>query len=82
VKNLPRKFQVLFAIAMFGFNILVFLRYFRLFSLLKTATRTEIFNFWAYGKIAITRKLFKLVRSTALLAFYEHPAVAEALENK
>lgn len=82
VKNLPRKFQVLFAIAMFGFNILVFLRYFRLFSLLETATRTGIFNFWAYGKIAITRKLFKLVRSTAFLAFYEHPAVAEALENR
>lgn len=82
VQNLPRKFQVLFAIAMFGFNLLIFLRYFRLFSLLEKSTRTDIFNGWAYGKIAITRKLFKLVRSTALLAFYEHPKVLEALENK
>lgn len=82
VNNLSKKIQLLFSIGMLGFNMLVWLRYFRTFSLLPLPTRVKIFNSWAYGKLALTRQLFKLVRSTALLAFFEHPAVIDVLENK
>jgi hypothetical protein len=67
---------------MLGFGVLVWLRYFRSFSFLPLAKRVEIFNAWAYGKIPIKRQLFKLIRSTALLAFFEHPVVVNVLENQ
>ena len=82
IKNLPQKFQLLFSIGMFCFNMLVWLRYFRSFSLLSLPLRVKIFNSWAYGKLALPRQLFRLVRSTALLAFFEHPSVIDVLENK
>jgi hypothetical protein len=82
VNNLSKKIQLLFSIGMLGFNMLVWLRYFRTFSLLPLPTRVKIFNSWAYGKLALTRQLFRLVRSTALLAFFEHPAVIDVMENK
>jgi hypothetical protein len=82
IRNLPKKFQLLFSIGMFCFNMLVWLRYFRSFSLLSLPLRVKIFNRWAYGKLALPRQLFRLVRSTALLAFFEHPAVIDVLENK
>jgi hypothetical protein len=82
INNLSKKFQLLFNIGMLGFNMLVWLRYFRTFSLLPLPIRVKVFNSWAYGKLALTRQLFRLVRSTALLAFFEHPAVIEVMENK
>jgi hypothetical protein len=82
IRNLPQKFQLLFSIGMFCFNMLVWLRYFRSFSLLSLPLRVKIFNRWAYGKLALPRQLFRLVRSTALLAFFEHPSVIDVLENK
>ena len=82
IRNLSKKIQVLFSIGMFGFGTLVWLRYLRTFSQLPLTRRISIYNGWAYGKIPVTRQLFKLVRSTALLAFFEHPAVMNALKNQ
>ena len=82
LRSLPRKFQILFNIGMFGFVLFVWLRYFHSFSLLSLSKRVKIVNRWAYGKLSLTRQLFRGVRSTALLAFYEHPAVMEVLENQ
>jgi hypothetical protein len=82
IRNLSKKIQVLFSIGMFGFGTLVWLRYLRTFSQLPLTRRISIYNGWAYGKIPVTRQLFKLVRSTALLAFFEHPAVMDALKNQ
>jgi len=82
IRNLSKKFQVLFAIGMFGFNLIISLRYFSSFASLPLTTRRLIFNSWAYGRIPVQRQLFKLIRSTALLAFFEHPAVTAALEKR
>jgi hypothetical protein len=82
IKSLSKRFQILFKIGMLGFGVLVWLRYFRSFSFLPLAKRVEIFNAWAYGKIPIKRQLFKLIRSTALLAFFEYPVVVDVLENQ
>lgn len=82
VRSLPQKIQLLFFIGMSGFNILVWLRFLRPFATLPLETRGRIINFWAYGKITLTRQLFKLIRSTALLAFFEHPDIVACLKNR
>ena len=82
IRNLSKRFRLLFNIGMFFFNMLVWMRYFRTFSLLPLPLRVKIFNSWAYGKLAITRQLFRLVRSTALLAFFEHPIVIDSLDKR
>lgn len=82
INSLSKKLYLLFKVGMFGFNTLIWLRYFRTFSLLSVSQRRAIVNAWAYGKIPVARKLFKLVRSTALLAFFEHPAVVAKLERE
>ena len=82
IKSLPKKFQILLKIGMAGFGALVRLRYFQSFIHLPLPTRVAIFNAWAYGSVSVTRQLFKLIRSTALLAFFEHPAVVTVLENR
>jgi len=82
IQNLPKRYRLLFNLGMFVFNIIVWLRYLRGFSLLPLPLRIKIFNRWAYGKLALTRQLFRLVRSTALLAFFEHPAVINILEKQ
>jgi len=82
IRSLSKKFQLLFTIGMLGFNLLIWARYFQIFTRLPLSHRIQIFNGWAYGKIPLTRQLFKLIRSTALLAFFEHPAVVRCLEDK
>ena len=82
IRNLSKKIQVLFAIGMFGFNLIISLRYFSRFASLTLTARRRIFNSWAYSRIPVQRQLFKLIRSTALLAFFEHPAVTAALERR
>lgn len=82
IRNLSKKIQLLFFIGMLGFGTLVCCRYLKLFPSLPLPVRIRIFNWWAYGTIPLTRQLFKLIRSTALLAFFEHPTVVRSLENK
>lgn len=81
LRNLSAKIRLLFSIGMLGFNVLVWLRYLRPFIRLPLPCRTRIFSWWAYGKIPVTRQLFKLIRSTVLLAFFEHPAIVHCMEN-
>jgi hypothetical protein len=46
--------------------------YFKDFVKLPLNLRKRAFGAFAYGKVGPARKLFKLVRSTALLGFYEY----------
>jgi len=82
IRNLSKKFKLLFAVGMFGFNAIVWLRYFRPYSALSLEIRRAIFNRWAYGRNTVQRQLFKLIRSTALLAFFEHPSVVAVMERR
>lgn len=74
INNLPKTFRFLLNVGLFGFRFLVFLRYLSDFPNLPLPVRSRAFNAWAYGSLAPARKLFKMVRSTALLGFYEYSA--------
>jgi uncharacterized protein (TIRG00374 family) len=72
---LAGRLAVLFGIGMLGFRIVTVLRFARGFTRLPLATRRAWAERWAYGGLSLARQLFKAVRSTAVVAFYEHPAV-------
>lgn len=77
IKSLSKRFRVMLKAGLFAFRTLVWFRYFQSYSVLPLAKRTEIFNAWAYSNIPLKRQLFKMIRSTAILAFFEHPTVRE-----
>lgn len=54
------------------FSLSVWLRYFRGFCSLPLPTRRRVVAWWAFGPFSLTRKLFKPLRTTALLAYYEY----------
>jgi len=51
------------------------------FENLSSARQAKVINAWSYGPIGLSRKLFKPLRSLALLAFFEHPVVVAALDK-
>jgi hypothetical protein len=58
-------------IGLAGFRTLIGLRHLRGFTRLPLADRRRILQAWAFGPIAITRQLFRPIRTTALVAYYE-----------
>lgn len=81
VDALPRRLSLMFAAGTLVFRIYVRITHFRSFCGLRPEARRRVVEQWAYGRIALFRALFKLVRSTALLVFYEAPAVRAALDR-
>ena len=68
---LPLRLRALARLGLLTFRIAVRLRYLRGFCGLPLARRRAVVDWWAFGPIATTRKLFRPIRSTALLAYYE-----------
>jgi hypothetical protein len=78
---LPALLRVAFGIAMRGFRWLVAARTLRTFCALAPERRAAIVAWCSFGPVAILRKLFRPVRSLVVLALYEHPALALAVES-
>jgi hypothetical protein len=77
--ELPRRLRFMYAFGMTGFRLCVFLRYLRRFHSLTPARRRSVVRLWAYGPWGLARSLFRVVRTTALLNYYESPMVQAAL---
>ena len=73
---LPTRIRWLYHFGMFGFRLYVRLRHVRSFCALPVATRRRAVDAWAFGPITPMRQLFRPVRSTVLLAGYEHESGA------
>ena len=71
---LPSRLRVLFSLGTVAFRLHVAVRHLRPFENLSHERRAAAFDRWAYGPIAPCRQLFRVVRSTALLAYYDAPA--------
>lgn len=54
-----------------GFQCLIWLSHRRGFARLPLAERRRVLDAWAFGPVALTRQLFRPVRTTALVAYYE-----------
>jgi hypothetical protein len=81
VKALSANLGVLFALGMLGFRIVVGLTHLRGFTRVSKDEQVRIVESWAYGKMALSRQLFRVLRSTALLAFFDHPNVRKAMRR-
>ena len=81
IQALPNRLRLLFRLGLVLFGLAVRLRHPFGLHALPPARRTRIVEAWAFGRWSSPRKLFRLVRSTALLAFYDHPAVAALLDG-
>jgi uncharacterized protein (TIRG00374 family) len=80
LNELPVRLRALFHTGLAGFRIATRLRYARGFCELPAATRRSWFERWAYGPLPLARQLFRPVRATALLAYYERPEVRAVLD--
>ena len=80
MRELPMRLRAAFAVGLLVFRAATRLRYGRGFCELALARRRVWFEQWAYGRWGLGRQLFRAVRSTALLAWYEQPAARTALD--
>lgn len=78
---LPSSLRILFKIGILGFRSITIASNLCPFENLSSERQAKIINAWSYGPIGTTRKLFKPLRSLALLAFFEHPAILAALNK-
>ena len=63
-------------IGLAGFQALVRISHRRQFSRLPLAQRRRIVEAWAFGPVPLARQLFRPIRTTALVAYYEAVALS------
>ncbi len=71
IAALSWRLLVMMRVGLIGFRAAVRLRYFGGFCHLPLARRRAIVAWWAYGPLVVTRKFFRPMRATAVLAYYE-----------
>jgi len=71
LRAMPLVLQVLLALGMWFFSIVTWLRWLRGIGALDARRRHDWLHAWAYGRNALTRKLFRAVRSLAALSYFE-----------
>jgi hypothetical protein len=76
--SLPSPLRFMFGCGMLVFRLFAAVRYGRPFASLVPARRRQAVSSWAFGPIGPFRQLFRPVRSTALLAYFEHGAERSA----
>jgi uncharacterized protein (TIRG00374 family) len=80
LSHLPQNLRPLLKLGVTGFRIYAACTNLRLFESLPQERRRLVVDSWAYGRLSLTRKFFKPIRSVILLAFYECPEVQKALD--
>ncbi len=81
IDALPMRLTTLFRTGMLGFRAATRVAFLRGFCELAPAPRRRWVEGWAYGRMGLARQLFRGARSTALLAYYEQPAVRARLDR-
>lgn len=79
LRALPPKLRILYACGMTTFRFATRLRFLRGYCNVPLEARRAWTLRWAEGRIALLRQLFKPVRAVGLLAYWDHPAVRDAL---
>jgi uncharacterized protein (TIRG00374 family) len=76
---LPVRLHVMYEAGMAAFRFYVRLRYLRSFCGLDLDRRRAAVEAFSFGRVGLLRQLFRPVRSTALLAYYERDPVVRGL---
>ncbi len=79
VRALPDFLRWPYRLALVAFEWLPVLRFGRPFTALDLERRRAWVDFWTDAPLGLMRNFVKLMRSCALLAYYDHPALQPAL---
>ena len=81
VHGLPDFLRLPYGVAAFAFDGLPILRWGQPFRMLDGGRRGAYLAFWTTAPLGAMRNFVKLLRSCALLAYYDHPIVRARLED-
>jgi hypothetical protein len=79
LEQLPGRLVWLHKVAFAGFRVITALVHFRTFCALSLERRRRWVERWAFGRFALARQMFRGSRTTALVAYYEHPLIVARL---
>jgi hypothetical protein len=79
VAALPDFLRAPYRLALVGFEWLPALRWGRRFTALDEAPQQRYVARWSASRLGVMRNFVKLIRSCARLAYYDHPALHDAL---
>ncbi len=81
VEAMPAFLRLPLRVGLLGFGLLPILRYGRPFRSLSGTHRKTWIELWSHAPVPPMRDLVKLVRSTSLLAYFDHPEVRRSLDT-
>jgi gluconate 2-dehydrogenase subunit 3-like protein len=79
IQAMPSFLRVPYRLALVAFNWFAVLRYGSSFVSLADDPATAYLSLWSNRGLSLNRDFVKLIRSCALLAYYDHPAVRTGL---
>jgi hypothetical protein len=79
IQSMPSFLRLPYQLALTAFNWLALVPYRRRFIHLPLAAQASYLALWSDGPMGVMRDFVKLIRSCALLAYFDHPLVAEQL---
>ncbi len=79
IEALPSFMGFPYRLVITGFGLLSVLRFGRVFSALDEGSQQAYLLQWSEAPIGVLRDFIKLIRSCALLAYYDHPDVSRRL---
>jgi hypothetical protein len=82
IEAMPAFLRVPYTAALAVFSWLPLLRYGRRFWGLDAAAQAAYLSRWSDGRFGVPRNFIKLIRSCALLAYFDHARVREQLETQ
>jgi gluconate 2-dehydrogenase subunit 3-like protein len=80
IQSMPSFLRLPYRIALVAFNWLAILRYGNTFVSLTDDRATAYLTLWSNEGLGLNRDFVKLIRSCALLAYFDHPAVRTEFE--
>lgn len=81
IAAMPGYLRMPYQIALRGYNWLALLRYGRLYVGLESSTQAQYMRSWSDSPLGAMRDFIKLIRSTVLLQYLDHPLVRAELET-
>ncbi len=82
IAAMPTFLRLPYRLAMFTFDALALARHGRRFRALSPTARERYLGVWSNIPVSAMRDFVKLIRSTALLVYFDHPLVRERLEQE
>lgn len=82
VSSMPTFLRWPYRLAILAFNLLAVVRYARPFVSLREESKGSYLAFWSGGRIGPMRDFVKLIRSCAVLAYFDHAEVRRALDAR